>query len=294
MTAAAAAAQDEAGALRYPDFICIGTQKAGTTWLDRNLRRHPKIWLPPIKEMQYFNDAHIPTSRAWTARYRREKGNAALARYLKHVPEETRDARTIARMTDIATGAISDDWYGRVFALAGADQVCGEISPDYCLLPEEGIAHILKLAPEVRIVLSLRDPIARSWSQMRMLSSGRAPEQRRPPEVLARNREVLARSDYPTILARWRKYIPEDRFLVFFMDDVAAEPQALLERVCAFLGVRYREKLFRRADNPIHVGEAQAIPEPVLEVLKEGLRPAYDGLMSLYPEIGARWAAKYY
>lgn len=294
MTAAPAPAEKDAGGHRYPDFLCIGTQKAGTTWLDRNLRRHPGIWLPPIKELQYFNDVHIPASRSWTERYRREKGAASLARYLKQVPEEERDAREIACMTAIVTGPISDDWYGRIFALAAPGQACGEISPDYCILPEEGIAHIVRLAPDIRIVLSLRDPIARSWSHMRMISNGRDPDQRRPPEVLARNREVLARSDYPTILARWRRYIPEDRLLVFFMDDIVAEPQAVLERVCAFLGVPYREKLFRRADNPVHVGEAQAIPEPVLAVLKNGLRPTYEGLMSLYPEIGARWAAKYY
>lgn len=29
----------------YPDFLVIGAQKAGTTWLDRNLRAHPPICL---------------------------------------------------------------------------------------------------------------------------------------------------------------------------------------------------------------------------------------------------------
>jgi len=293
-TARDIAVEEEPAEYRYPDFICIGTQKAGTTWLDRNLRRHPKIWLPPVKEMHYFNHVHIPASRTWTEHHRKEKGAGAFQRYLKKVPEADRDARTMARMADIVAGPVSDDWYGRIFALAGPGQICGEITPDYCILPEEGIQHILKLAPAVRIVLALRDPIARSWSQMRMSLNGRNADKLGSPEMLARNREIFARSNYPAILARWRKFVPEDRFLVFFMDDIAAEPQALLERVCTFLGVPYRDKIFRRADNPVHVGEAQPIPEAVLAVLKENLRPTYDGLMGLYPEIAARWAEKYY
>ncbi len=39
----------------YPRFLVIGAQKAGTTWLDRNLRTHPQIWVPPEKEIHYFD-----------------------------------------------------------------------------------------------------------------------------------------------------------------------------------------------------------------------------------------------
>jgi hypothetical protein len=33
---------------RFPDFLGIGAQKAGTTWLHHNLRSHPDIWPPPV------------------------------------------------------------------------------------------------------------------------------------------------------------------------------------------------------------------------------------------------------
>lgn len=36
-------------------FMCIGAQKSGTTWLHRQLRNHPQIWLPPVKELHYFD-----------------------------------------------------------------------------------------------------------------------------------------------------------------------------------------------------------------------------------------------
>jgi len=39
---------------RAPDFIGIGAQKAGTSWLYAQLCRHPDIWTPG-KEMHYFD-----------------------------------------------------------------------------------------------------------------------------------------------------------------------------------------------------------------------------------------------
>lgn len=39
----------------YPDFLVIGAQKAGTSWLYRNLKYHKQVWLPPVKELHYFD-----------------------------------------------------------------------------------------------------------------------------------------------------------------------------------------------------------------------------------------------
>jgi hypothetical protein len=34
-----------------PDFIGIGAQKAGTTWLGHNLQLHPDVWMPRNREL---------------------------------------------------------------------------------------------------------------------------------------------------------------------------------------------------------------------------------------------------
>lgn len=39
-----------------PDFLVIGAMKAGTTSLWRELRRHPDVWVPDLKEFQFFSD----------------------------------------------------------------------------------------------------------------------------------------------------------------------------------------------------------------------------------------------
>src|ERR1700693_6546256 len=38
-----------------PDFLCVGAHKSGTTWLYRQLDSHPDFWMPPIKELHYFD-----------------------------------------------------------------------------------------------------------------------------------------------------------------------------------------------------------------------------------------------
>lgn len=37
-----------------PSFVCIGAQKAATTWLYAQLKRHPQVFLPATKELNFF------------------------------------------------------------------------------------------------------------------------------------------------------------------------------------------------------------------------------------------------
>ena len=71
----------------YPDFICIGAQKAGTTWLERNLRGHPQVWLPPVKAVRYFND---PSPRPLILRLTAQHLEDELAPPLAQVASELR------------------------------------------------------------------------------------------------------------------------------------------------------------------------------------------------------------
>lgn len=40
---------------RLPDFLGIGAQKSGTTWLHTQLKAHPDLFLPEEKEVHYFD-----------------------------------------------------------------------------------------------------------------------------------------------------------------------------------------------------------------------------------------------
>ena len=45
----------------FPDFLIIGPQRTGTTWLHRNLKEHPQVFVPFQKEIYYFNNLPQPT-----------------------------------------------------------------------------------------------------------------------------------------------------------------------------------------------------------------------------------------
>lgn len=279
---------------RFPDFLFVGVQKAGTTWLDKNIRRHPGLWLPALKELHYFNEVHIPRHIEWTVRHRRNHGSKLLRRYLDGTENEKFNYRYIAQLADIVDGYVSDDWYGRIFSLAGLDQICGEVSPDYFLLPEVGIEHILRLSPTVKIIVSLRDPIERTWSHIRMTAQKKGTSELADVEKIAHAADFVHRADYPAMISRWRSFVPESRFKVIFMDDIVERPLWVLESICQFLGVKFSDAKFPKAETPIHVGQALEMPAAVHGLLKDRLKPVYAGMRDMFPKIGAAWSARHY
>jgi hypothetical protein len=48
-----------------PDFLVLGAQRAGTTWLDRGLRAHPAIYLPTRRKELHFFDQYYDRGTTW-------------------------------------------------------------------------------------------------------------------------------------------------------------------------------------------------------------------------------------
>jgi hypothetical protein len=281
---------------RFPNFLCIGAQKAGTTWLYDNLRRHPKIWLPPVKELHYFNHVHIEDDQRWTPDHRRRTGETALRRYLERSGGTSPDAAHVARLNDIISGIPNDDWYARIFEPAGADQLCGDVTPRYAAIPLEGVDHVRRLMPGARILFILRDPIDRCWSQIRMLMGQRSigATALAAIEKIALSPGVLTRSDYCTTLDTWAAFESEGKFLTLFFDDIAEDPAAVLRDVCDFLAIEHRETLFHGMRKQIHSGQDIAMPPEIYSLLKDQLDPVYRELVRRFPERGKKWASLHY
>lgn len=253
---------------RFPDFLCIGAQKAGTTWLDANLRRHPGIWMPWIKELQYFNDVHIPAHRAWTRRHRHFHGERAAERERRRAGEAGPDPRVMERIGSIISDPVSDDWYGAIFAHAAPGQICGEVTPEYSLLPPEGIAHVKRLNPAMKIIFLMRDPVERCWSHLRMLARGRADFDYM---AAVRNPDVLERSNYSRILRDWTAAFGERQVLTVWIEEVAAAPEAFLRQVVGFLGLEWHARVGARAGERVFVGPEVGMPEGLKKVLSSHL-----------------------
>ena len=89
---------DGAGAPKKPLIVGIGAQKAGTTWLSQMLAQHPQVWLPPFKEVQFFNHRFIPEHREWLPwHFRRARQNQEKRFAAKGLPVPPELGRLFAR-----------------------------------------------------------------------------------------------------------------------------------------------------------------------------------------------------
>jgi hypothetical protein len=41
--------------MMLPNFLIIGAPRSGTTWIEKNLREHPEVFLPKTKELHFFD-----------------------------------------------------------------------------------------------------------------------------------------------------------------------------------------------------------------------------------------------
>lgn len=226
----------------YPHFLGIGAQKAGTTWLYRNLATCPEVWLPPEKELHYFDE----TIDAWRSlaaklvgrqeperRWRRQlRGRVRGWRGLR----STEALRWNARYFFAPPG---DAWYASLFR-PGEGQVAGEISPGYALLSPERVGRVHRLMPEARIIYFLRSPVERPWSYALMQAGRISSWWRLRPDAVrrhVRSDASRARTDYVRTLDTWRSVFPADQIFVGFLEDIHFRPAELLTRLCGFLGV---------------------------------------------------------
>ncbi len=202
-----------------PDFLLIGAQKAGTTSLGRFLHEHPDIFWVPRVEMHYFDrdyDRGLSWYRSWF------------------------DRRSVIEAHEHQTGRPA-----RV----------GEKTPAYLALPE-GPARVAADLPDVRLVVALRDPVRRAYSQWSMNTrTGRErlsfvdaldaePERLAGVDLSARlsgtaylEHGYAMRSRYADHLARWLAHFDRSQLFVFRSEDLYADPSTWTARLLDHIGV---------------------------------------------------------
>src|SRR3712207_5919247 len=249
----------------YPDFLGIGAQKAGTTWLSHNLQAHPQIWMPKEKELHYFDEKIELEGGLWS----RLRGNQpADKRWRRQVGTRFKQTRKKMSMQDLAWDiryffkSPDDQWYAFLFE-QGKGRVTGEITPDYSILDSDMIAHVHELMPQAKIIFMMRNPVERPWSLMDMgfRARGRSLEEASARRLYRRfdGERVRLMTDYLRTLENWGSFYPEDRIFVGFLEDVHFFPEELLGRLYDFLGVdpSFKHKVIRRK---VHSGYQSTIP----------------------------------
>ena len=228
----------------YPDFIGIGAQKSGTTWLHRNLNVHPQLWLPR-KEVHYFDRKINDNSNALTRlfgksdehdRWRRQTWQGIRAHTLKAPSLE--DLRWIFKYY---MRPYNDRWYGEIFE-PKKGRVAGEITPAYSVLDSEMVAHVHELVPKAKLIFIMRNPIERAWSQVVMsfdkVEEGSADYVSERKLIRKLKRDSFQRlTNYLRTFENWGAYYPDEQIFVGFLEDIQFFPEKLLGKIYDFLNV---------------------------------------------------------
>ena len=123
-----------------PDFICFGLQKAGTRWLYDQMAAADGVWMPPIKELNYFSGNTFKSANlAAVAEYdsRSAEGEAA--------PEA--DRRFFERFKQGQVNGVDLNWYVDLFEPKDG-LISGDISPEYAKMDRHQIEATVRSCPD--------------------------------------------------------------------------------------------------------------------------------------------------
>ena len=272
----------------YPDFIGIGAQKSGTTWLYRNLQAHPQIHMPH-KEVHYFDRRIYDRSNALTRLFGGRDADTQWRRQVKRAASrlaKNPSLRDLARNYRYYMTSYNDGWYASVFG-PEKGQVAGEITPAYSALDPDNIAHVFELMPEARIVFFIRNPIERVWShtvmsfdKVRKASAGSVPEEELFQKLERKSTRKL--TNYLGTLENWGAFYPEERVFVGYLEDVRFCPGELLRDLYTFLGV---DPSFQppRPTKKVHTRATDEMPTKVAVHLARAYR---DEIKQLHERFG--------
>jgi hypothetical protein len=219
-----------------PNFFLVGVPKAGTTSLYRYLDQHPSVYMSPIKEPHFFAE-EIRVENFDERMRQMSAGRAeALRRYLDGPATEKFSGGPVAAWRD----------YLKLFANVREERAIGEASPCY-LWSSTAAEKIASRFPQAKIVMVLRDPAERAFSQYRHMLSFASREISFSEYLDAGMNEKSTRisETYPFLhfgfyseqICRYMRRFAAANIHIGFYEDYRADPLRFLAAIYRFLGV---------------------------------------------------------
>jgi len=191
------------------DFLCIGAQKSGTTFVTSAFLAHPEIQLPMPKELFESKELYFFSPKG---EYKSEEGFA--------LSNAHRDI----------------EWYKRQFVDDSRKK--GEISTHYILDPASA-ERIKKAFPNTKVFAILRNPVNRAFSQYNMERHETAKEPRSLMRILEEepDNEIFARGLYHKQLVPYMQHFSSDQLRVYLFEDIIKDSAAFFADLFEFIGV---------------------------------------------------------
>ena len=194
--------------MTLPNFIMIGVAKAGTTSFFRYLDQHPQVYMAPIKATNFFG---YEDARDWKWT---EEGDPPM---LHNFPVRT----------------FKD--YEASFAGATDELAIGEVSPQYFRCPTAA-QRIHECVPNVKLVVSLRNPAERAFSGF-MMRTRRGEVVKGLYEELTPQSSHVKESFYYHRLKRYSDLFPKDQIRIYIFEEFKKDPTRTVIDLYDFLGV---------------------------------------------------------
>lgn len=220
-----------------PDFLCVGAQKSGTTWLEKFLRKQQSIWLPPLKELNFFNNLVFKSNSAYSGSWRRKTALSRLKNALTY--NVNIEQPWFEFLVHLCKERIDISWYTDIFKRAPGDKVSGELTPEYMLLPVEAIKFIRDLNEDIKIIFILRRPSDRTKSHLRMIFKENPNISKSCLNELISTDSIKYRSSYRTHVENWLKVFPREQLLLINYDNLFKNTEITLNKISNFLGAPF-------------------------------------------------------
>lgn len=265
------------------DFLCIGAQKAGTTWLIANLRKHPQVWTPPfVKELHYFDAVHL--------NYRKSRVLKIYSKRGRLMVEKNPDRKEYLERIIDPEFAFTDEWYQYIFSLAPGNKIKGECTPLYSAIGEAGAGHVKRLLPDVKLIYIVRDPLARALSSFRMQlenkeKQGKHKDDGKKLVSIVKRKLFRKRGNYAKNIPAWEKHFDPAQILYIPFGSIKSDPAGVMRDVEAHLGLPQFEnypKLTEAVNQTRKTGAA--VDEAVVEKIKSIVEPQYSYLAKRFGE----------
>jgi len=130
--------------------------------------------------------------------------------------------------------------YRDFFRGAPADALLGEFTPRYTIQPK-ALERLAAHFPSLRVILCLREPVARAYSQFMYFRSNKGKERIGDFQAALDGpfyEDYIVKSLYTTQLRRLYSLFGRERVHLVWFDEMVTQPAASVRGILAFLGVR--------------------------------------------------------
>ena len=207
-----------------PDFLVIGAQKAGSTWIYDRLKEHPEVFMPKAVELLYFNKPDYADPKLREAYFENFSGAGGFKRVGEKTPGyfwTTDRTRSTTQPPQNFNNNIP----------ASVKDVLGD---------------------KVDFIASLRHPVWRAISAFGHHAKRDRIDPEKPLRDVAHGLGILDIGFYGAHLDAWVSAVGKDRLeVLIFEDDIVDDPINGFRKLCKFLKVdeTFRPAGLKKASN---------------------------------------------